>query len=86
MTDFLNTDERRPPGERIARVEAMVADIREDVTEIKAQLAELTEQKVAQDAYVKLGKAVWGVTERVLLVLFGSAAGGWLQRHWPGMH
>jgi hypothetical protein len=73
----------RPAGERLARVETLLEGVQGDVTEIKRQLSELTEQHAKQDAYARVGHAVWSITERVVLVLLGSGAAMWLQRHWP---
>ena len=83
MAENFNSDEGRhiPAGERIARLEVHVSAIRVDVADIRDKLEELAEDKTKQDTYAKIGRAVWGIFERVVLVLLGSAAAIWLQRY-----
>jgi len=72
----------RPAGERLARVETLLEGVQGDVTEIKAQLVALSEHHTKQDAYARVGRTVGGIVERVVLVLVGSGAAMWMQRHW----
>ena len=68
-----------PAGERLARVETHVCEIRADMEEIKEKLNGLMAHQLTQAVYVRIGKAVLMLANGLAIAMGGA----WFSRHWP---
>ena len=74
------SSDQAPLGERLTRVEVMLATVLQNQDKQSELIRDLTAGQDQRRAYEKIGKHVFEITKILVAAITGAAAAGWLGR------